>query len=95
MLRNLRNMFKVVDLRNKVLFTLAIIALFRLGTHIPVPGVDFQAIKSLKEQSEAGGVLGFLNLFSGGALTQFAVFALGVMPYITTPSSCMMIDDVR
>jgi preprotein translocase subunit SecY len=83
-LRNLRNMFKVVDLRNKVIFTLAIIALFRLGTHVPVPGVDFQAIKTLKSESEAGGVLGFLNLFSGGALTQFAVFALGVMPYITS-----------
>jgi preprotein translocase subunit SecY len=83
-LRNLRNMFKVQDLRNKVLFTLFVIALFRIGTHIPVPGVDFQAVKSLKEQSESGGVLGFLNLFSGGALTQFAVFALGVMPYITS-----------
>jgi preprotein translocase subunit SecY len=83
-LKNFRNMFKVVDLRNKVLFTLAVIALFRLGTHVPVPGVDFQAIKTLKSESEAGGVLGFLNLFSGGALTQFAVFALGVMPYITS-----------
>jgi preprotein translocase subunit SecY len=83
-LKNLRNMFKVVDLRNKVIFTLAVIALFRLGTHVPVPGVDFQAIKTLKSESEAGGVLGFLNLFSGGALTQFAVFALGVMPYITS-----------
>ncbi len=84
MLKNFRNMFKVVDLRNKVIFTLAVIALFRLGTHVPVPGVDFQAIKTLKSESEAGGVLGFLNLFSGGALTQFAVFALGVMPYITS-----------
>jgi preprotein translocase subunit SecY len=83
-LKNFRNMFKVVDLRNKVIFTLAVIALFRLGTHVPVPGVDFQAIKTLKSESEAGGVLGFLNLFSGGALTQFAVFALGVMPYITS-----------
>src|SRR5437016_2916095 len=77
-------MFKVPDLRNKILFTLLIIALFRLGTHIPVPGVDFQAVKQLKAQSQKGGVLGFLNLFSGGALTQFAVFALGIMPYITS-----------
>ena len=84
MLSSLKNMFKVPDLRNKILFTLLIIALFRLGTHIPVPGVDFQAVKQLKAQSQKGGVLGFLNLFSGGALTQFAVFALGIMPYITS-----------
>jgi len=83
-LSSLKNMFKVPDLRNKILFTLLIIALFRLGTHIPVPGVDFQAVKQLKAQSQKGGVLGFLNLFSGGALTQFAVFALGIMPYITS-----------
>ena len=84
MLSSLKNMFKVPDLRNKILFTLLIIALFRLGTHIPVPGVDFAAVKQLKAQSQKGGVLGFLNLFSGGALTQFAVFALGIMPYITS-----------
>jgi preprotein translocase subunit SecY len=82
-LKNLRNMFKVPDLRNKILFTLAVIALFRIGTHVPVPGVDFQAVRELQNQAKGGGVLGFLNLFSGGALTQFAVFALGVMPYIT------------
>ena len=63
MLSSLKNMFKVPDLRNKILFTLLIIALFRLGTHIPVPGVDFQAVKQLKAQSQKGGVLGFLNLF--------------------------------
>src|SRR5919199_1872516 len=76
-------MFKVPDLRNKILFTLFVIALFRLGTHVPVPGVDFQAVRQLQNEAKSGGVLGFLNLFSGGALTQFAVFALGVMPYIT------------
>ena len=84
MLASLRNMFKVPDLRNKILFTLFIIMLYRFGSHIPVPGVDFAQIKLLKKQSEQGGVLGFLNLFSGGALTQFAVFALGIMPYITS-----------
>jgi preprotein translocase subunit SecY len=83
-LTSLVNMFKVPDLRNKILFTLFIIMLYRFGSHIPVPGVDFAQIKELKRQSEQGGVLGFLNLFSGGALTQFAVFALGIMPYITS-----------
>ena len=77
-------MFKVPDLRNKILFTLLMITIYRFGAHIPVPGVDLQAVKTLRDQAKAGGVLGFLNLFSGGALTQFAVFALGIMPYITS-----------
>ncbi|HET7489376.1 MAG TPA: preprotein translocase subunit SecY [Acidimicrobiales bacterium] len=84
MLGSLKNMFKVPDLRNKIIFTLFIIALYRLGSHIPVPGIDFDAVQRLQEASKAGGVLGFLNLFSGGALTRFAVFGLGIMPYITS-----------
>jgi preprotein translocase subunit SecY len=83
-LSSFRNMFKVPDLRWKILFTLLIIALFRLGSHLPVPGIDFEAVQQLRRESEAGGVLGFLSLFSGGALTRFAVFALGIMPYITS-----------
>jgi preprotein translocase subunit SecY len=83
-LTNLKNVFKVADLRNKVLFTLVIILLYRLGAHIPVPGIDIGALKELKSQADQGGVLAFLQLFSGGALTQFAVFALGIMPYITS-----------
>ena len=77
-------MFRVPDLRNKILFTLFVIVVYRFGAHIPVPGVDLTAVKTLRDQAKAGGVLGFLNLFSGGALTQFAVFALGIMPYITS-----------
>jgi preprotein translocase subunit SecY len=76
-------MFKVVDLRNKILFTLLMIAVYRLGAHVPVPGIDLDQLSILQDQAEQGGVLGFLQLFSGGALTQFAVFALGIMPYIT------------
>jgi len=83
MLRSLKNMFKIPDLRNKILFTLFIIALYRVGSHVPVPGIDFSAVQKLEESAKAGGVLGFLNLFSGGALTRFAVFGLGIMPYIT------------
>jgi preprotein translocase subunit SecY len=84
MLSSLKNIFKVTDLRNKILFTLAIITLYRLGSNITVPGIDFAAVQDLQRQAESGGVLGFLNLFSGGALTQMAVFALGIMPYITS-----------
>jgi preprotein translocase subunit SecY len=77
-------MFKIPDLRGKIFFTLAIIALYRLGAHVPTPGVDFEAVEALSAASQRGGVLGFLNLFSGGALTRFAVFGLGIMPYITS-----------
>jgi preprotein translocase subunit SecY len=77
-------MVRVVDLRNKILFTLLMIAVYRLGSFIPAPGVDINAVEQLKEQADQGGVLGFLQLFSGGALTQFAIFALGIMPYITS-----------
>ena len=84
MLTSLKNMFKVPDLRNKILFTLLMLTLYRFGAFIPAPGIDLGAIETLKDSAEQGGVLGFLQLFSGGALTQFAVFALGIMPYITS-----------
>jgi preprotein translocase subunit SecY len=82
-LTNMRNMFRVPDLRNKIIFTLFMLFLYRLGAHVPVPGIDVNALKDLQKQAENGGVLQFLQLFSGGAITQFAVFALGIMPYIT------------
>jgi preprotein translocase subunit SecY len=78
-------MFRVTDLRNKILFTLGMIALYRFGSYVPAPGIDIDAVQELKNQAEAsGGVLGFLQIFSGGALTNFAIFALGIMPYITS-----------
>jgi preprotein translocase subunit SecY len=83
-LTSLKNMFKIPDLRNKILFTLLMIGLYRLGSHVPVPGIDLGAVKQLNDQAKNGGVLSFLQLFSGGALTNFAVFALGIMPYITS-----------
>jgi preprotein translocase subunit SecY len=78
------NAFRVPDLRNKILFTLLIIAVYRLGAHVPVPVVDIGILQSQAQQQGGLGVLGLLNLFSGGALTNFAVFALGIMPYITS-----------
>ncbi len=84
MLSSLKNMFKVPDLRNKIAFTLLVIAIYRFGAHIPVPSIDFSAVQQLTKEASAGGVLGFLNLFSGGALTRFAIFGLGIMPYITS-----------
>lgn len=82
MFASMANAWKIPELRVKLIFTAAMIVIYRFGAHIPVPGVDVAAIEELIQQGQAG-VLGFLNLFSGGALTRFAVFALGIMPYIT------------
>ena len=83
-LSNMLNMFRLPELRLKILFTLGIVLLYRLGAYVPAPGIDLRAVASLKESAEKGGILGLLQLFSGGALTQFAIFALGIMPYITS-----------
>jgi preprotein translocase subunit SecY len=77
------NAFRVPDLRNKILFTLAIIAVYRFGSYVPVPVVDFGRIRDALDAGE-GGFLQLINLFSGGALGQMAVFGLGIMPYITS-----------
>ena len=83
MFEALANAFRVPDLRKKILFTLAIIALYRVGSHIPVPGVSRAMIDQLTAATSTGA-LGLLNLFSGGAMQNFAIFALGIMPYITS-----------
>jgi len=77
------NAFKIPDLRKKILFTLLIIAVYRFGAHVPTPGIDVQRAQEFANSAQTG-VTQFINLFSGGALTQLAVFALGIMPYITS-----------
>jgi preprotein translocase subunit SecY len=78
----LANIFRVPDLRRRVLFTLAMMAVYRLGSHIPTPGVDTE---KLSQQFASGGsLLNFYDLFSGGNLRKFTIFALGIMPYITS-----------
>ncbi len=81
------NIFKIPELRRKVLFTIGIIALFRLGSFIPVPGIDVKALKELFDSFAGGSVTGNLvaigNLFTGGAISNAAIFGLGVMPYIS------------
>ncbi len=84
MLKAFVNAFKIPDLRKKILFTLAIIAVFRLGSHVPVPDVDLSKLAGITSQAKGLGALSFIDLFSGGALTRFAVFSLGIMPYITS-----------
>jgi len=80
---NLKNIFKVEDLRKKVFFTLAMIMVYRFGAGLRVPGIDASAVAQLRDASKSQGALGFLNLFSGGAFGSFSIFALGIMPYIT------------
>ncbi len=75
--------FKTPDLRRKIFFTLSIMALFRFGSVIPTPGVSYENVQKCLAAVESGGLFGLINLFSGGALLQLSVFALGIMPYIT------------
>jgi len=82
MLKSMGNSLSSPELRKKLLFTAFILALFRLGSYVPVPGVDLDALQEAID-NRGSRLLDFLNLFAGGALTRFAVFALGIMPYIT------------
>ena len=83
MLSTILSAFTVAEIRKKLAFTALLLALYRLGSHLPVPGVNTQAVNDIQHQFGGSNILGFLNLFSGGGLSRIAVFALGIMPYIT------------
>src|SRR6201985_1184846 len=74
---------RVADIRKKILFTAGILALYRLGAHIPAPGINHTALSAIQQNLGGQSILGLLNLFSGGGLGRIAIFALGIMPYIT------------
>src|SRR4051794_37396776 len=74
---------RIPEIRKKLAFTAAMLALYRVGAYIPAPGINVDAVNNISKQFAGSNVLGFLNLFSGGSLSRFAVFALGIMPYIT------------
>lgn len=89
LLKHIANIFSIADLRKKLLFTLGILIVYRLGGHIPVIGIDINALQQMMSQAGGlGGLFKYLDLFSGGMLRQCTLFALGIMPYIT--SSIMM-----
>lgn len=99
MFRNLGNVFRIRELRNKVLFTIFIIVLYRIGSHIPVMGVKFDALQQMVNALKTGegsgaGAVSFLDLFSGGALTRFSIFGLGIMPYITASIIIQLLQTV-
>ena len=75
--------FRTPDLRRKLLFTIAIVVVFRIGSFLPTPGVSYPAVQACIKDTANNDLLGIVNLFSGGALLQLSVFALGIMPYIT------------
>jgi preprotein translocase subunit SecY len=81
-IEQVRNIFRVPELKRRVLFTVALLIVYRIGAHVPTPGIDGHAL-SLFFQQQAGNLLGFFDLFSGGALRRLSVFALGIMPYIS------------
>ncbi|MBV9268115.1 MAG: preprotein translocase subunit SecY [Acidobacteriaceae bacterium] len=79
----LANMFRIKDLRNRVLFTLGLLAVYRIGAFIPTPGIDHQRFLEFFQRNASGGFLGYFDLFSGGMLRRMTIFALGITPYIT------------
>src|ERR1700754_1562073 len=83
MLSTILSAFTVPEIRKKLAFTALLLALYRLGSHIPVPGINVQAVDDIQSQFGGGGILNLLNQFSGGGLSRIALFALGIMPYIT------------
>ncbi len=97
MLNGLKNMFRIKELRGKILFTIAMLVLYRVGAHVPVPGIPFQGMLGLFQSagdSVATGAMALLNLFSGGALSYVSVFSLGIMPYITSSIIIQMLQSV-
>ena len=91
MLDSLSNIFKITELRNKILYTLMMFAVFRAGIHIPVPGVDASVIESL---FTSGNLFGLLDLFAGGALSKFSIFAMSITPYINASIIMQLLQAV-
>ena len=98
MLGTIINIFKIRDLRNKVLFTLALLVIYRVGFHIPVPGFDQSVIERLSEQRDTDSPLSkaaeYMQMFTGGTLSRSSVFGLGIMPYITASIILMLLGEV-
>lgn len=83
MIKTLQNIFKIEELKNRIIYTLILLAIFRLGSYIPLPGIDTGVLQQLFQRQQSGGILDLLNNFVGGAFSRGAIFALGIMPYIS------------
>ncbi|MGH7426456.1 MAG: preprotein translocase subunit SecY, partial [Candidatus Methylomirabilales bacterium] len=86
MFRAFLNALRIPDLRSKILFTILVIAVYRIGSYVPIPNINVANLNEIQQSGQTAGfgLLNFINLFAGGALTRFAVFALGILPYITS-----------
>jgi len=82
-LSSFQNIFKIPELKKRVFFTLALLAVYRIGAHIPTPGIRGEALSQFLTHSKAGALMGFFDMFTGGALSRVTIFALGIMPYIS------------
>ncbi len=91
MLQAVANAFKLADLRKKILFTLVVLVIYRLAAHVPVPGVDAEALREVFQQNQ---LLGLLDMFSGGAMSNFSVMAMGVYPFITAQIVLQLLQPV-
>ena len=91
MLGKILNSFRVAEIRNKLLFTAGVLAVYRLGSYIPVPGINLDAVNAIQQNFGGGGILNLLNTFTGGGLSRIAIFALGIMPYITASKNYLTI----
>src|SRR5919197_97126 len=94
MVRTFLNSLRVPEIRKKLAFTAAMLALYRIGAYIPAPSINVDAVKDISQNFTGSNVLGFLNLFSGGGLQRFAIFALGIMPYITASIMLQLLQVV-
>ena len=81
------------DLRNRILFTIAVLAVYRFGTFVPLPGIDPEQLKIMMEGNQKG-LLGMFNVFAGGAISRMAIFALGIMPYISSSIIVQLLTGV-
>src|SRR3954463_16037644 len=94
MLQAVLNAFKIADLRRKILFTLAMLVVFRVVAHVPVPTVDLTQLNRAFSDTQYGGLFNVLNIFSGGTLQNFSVVAMGVYPYITASIIIQLLTGV-
>jgi len=83
LIETLKNIFKIEELRKRILYTIGLLLIFRFGTFVVIPGINPLALDALSQQVEGNGLLGLMNIFSGGAFSNASIFALGIMPYIS------------
>ncbi|SVD03164.1 uncharacterized protein METZ01_LOCUS356018, partial [marine metagenome] len=93
-LGSFRNIFKIAELRKRILFTFGVLIVYRLGAHIPLPGINPIAIEAFKEQFGGEQIFNIMQIFSGFALGNLALFSLGIMPYITASIIMQLLTKV-